>query len=349
MATVPKTMRAAVYYRNDDVRVEEMPTPRAGAGELLIKTRLSGVCGSDVMEWYRLKSAPRVLGHEVVGVVAETGAGAPDFRRGDRVFITHHVPCNACALCLRGHHTACETLKRTNFDPGGFAEFIRAPALNAERGTFRLPDEISDEAGAFIEPLGCVLRGWRTLRMTPGLSVLVVGSGASGLLYVQAAAALGAGPVFAADVHPYRLEAAGRFGARALPPCGEPPGRTAEALREANGGRLADRVILCAGAPAALETALACVAPCGVLLLFAPAPPGHRAALDVNGIWRDQIAITTTYGAAPPDLREAMALLRAKRVRPEEMITHRLPLADAQEGFRLVAEAGESLKVVLRP
>lgn len=343
MATVPKTMRAAVYYRNDDVRVEEMPTPRAGAGELLIETRLSGVCGSDVMEWYRLQSAPRVLGHEVVGVVAE--AGAADFRRGDRVFITHHVPCNACALCLRGRHTACETLKRTNFDPGGFAEFIRAPALNAERGTFRLPDEISDEAGVFIEPLGCVLRGWRGLRMTPGLSVLVVGSGASGLLYVQAAAALGAGAVFAADVHPYRLEAAGRFGARALPPCGDAAG----ALREANGGRLADRVILCAGAPAALETALACVAPCGVLLLFAPAPPEHRPPVDVNRIWREQIAITTTYGAAPLDLREAMALLGSKRVRPEEMITHRLPLADAQEGFRLVAEAGESLKVVLRP
>lgn len=341
----PATMRAAVYYRNDDVRVEEMPKPRAGAGELLVETRLSGVCGSDVMEWYRLESAPRVLGHEVVGVVAEAGAGVADFRPGDRVFVTHHVPCGACALCLRGEHTACETLKRTNFDPGGFAEFIRAPALNVERGTLRLPDDVSDEAGVFIEPLGCVLRGWRRLRTAPGLSVLVVGSGASGLLFVQAARALGAGPVFAADVQPRRLKAAERFGARALPP-GED---AAEALREANGGLLADRVVLCAGAPAALEAALACVAPCGVLLLFAPAPPDHRPPADWNRIWREQISVTTTYGAAPLDLHEALALLRARRVRPEGMITHRLPLARAQEGFRLVAEAGESLKVVLQP
>ena len=342
---MPETMRAAVYYRNDDVRIEEVAKPRAGAGELLIETRASGICGSDVMEWYRVKGAPRVLGHEVTGVVAEVGEGVEGFRPGDRVCVTHHVPCNRCGLCLRGDHTACEMLRRTNFDPGGFADFIRLPAVNVERGTLRLPDEVSDEAGVFIEPLGCVLRGWRRFRMTPGLSVLVVGSGMSGLLHVQAARIFGAGTVFAADVHPYRLEAAGRFGAQALPPCED----MAEALRQANGGRLADRVVLCAGAPEALETALACVATCGVLQLFAPTPPGYRPEIDLNRIWSEQIALTTTYGAAPLDLEEALALIRAGRVEVEEMITHRLPLEQAQEGFRLVAEAGESLKVVLKP
>ena len=214
-----ETMWAAVYYRNDDVRIEEVAKPRAGAGELLVETRASGICGSDVMEWYRVGSAPRVLGHEVTGVVAEVGEGVEGFRPGERVCVTHHVPCNRCALCLRGDHTACEMLKHTNFDPGGFAEFIRLPAVNVERGTLRLPDAVSDDAGVFIEPLGCVLRGWRRFRMTPGLSVLVVGSGASGLLHVQAARLLGAGAIFATDISPYRLEAAGRFGAHALPPC----------------------------------------------------------------------------------------------------------------------------------
>ena len=160
-----------------------------------------------------------MLGHEVTGVVAEAGEGVEGFRPGERVCVTHHVPCNRCALCLRGDHTACEMLKRTNFDPGGFAEFIRLPAVNVERGTLRLPGDVTDDAGVFVEPLGCVLRGWRRFRMTPGLSVLVVGSGTSGLLHVQAARLLGAGAVFATDVHPYRLEAAGRFGAHALSPC----------------------------------------------------------------------------------------------------------------------------------
>ncbi|MCY4384037.1 MAG: alcohol dehydrogenase catalytic domain-containing protein [Nitrospinae bacterium] len=342
---MPDTMRAAVYYRNDDVRIEELEKPRAGAGELLVETRASGICGSDVMEWYRVGTAPRVLGHEVTGVVAEAGEGVDGFCVGDRVCVTHHVPCNRCALCLRGDHTACEMLKRTNFDPGGFAEFIRLPAINVERGAFRLPDGVSDDAGVFIEPLGCVLRGWRRFRMMPGLSVLVVGSGMSGLLHVQAAHLLGAGSVFATDISSYRLKAAERFGAHALPPCED----MAEALREANDGRLADRVVLCAGAPEALETALASVATCGVLQLFAPTPPGYRPAMDLNRIWSEQIALTTTYGAAPLDLEEALALISTGRIDAEEMITHRLPLEQAQEGFRLVAEAGESLKVVLKP
>ena len=190
------TMRAAVYYRNDDVRIEEVEKPRAGAGELLLETRASGICGSDVMEWYRVKNAPRVLGHEVAGVVAEVGDGVEDFRPGDRVSVTHHVPCNRCALCLRGDHTACATLKSTNFYPGGFAEFIRVPAVNVASGVFHLPGGVSDDAGVFIEPLGCVLRGWRRLRMTPGLSVLVVGSGMSGLAARAGGARPGGRPRF---------------------------------------------------------------------------------------------------------------------------------------------------------
>ena len=156
---------------------------------------------------------------------------------------------------------------------------------------------------------------------------------------------MGRAPFSAADIHPWRLKAAERFGAHALPPWED----MAEALREANEGRLADRVVLCAGAPEALKTALACTATCGVLQLFAPTPPGYRPEIDLNRIWSEQIAVTTTYGAAPFDLEEALALIRAGRIGVEDMVTHRLPLAQAQEGFRLAAEAGESLKVVLKP
>ena len=235
---MPDTMRAAVYYRNDDVRVEEVEKPRAGAGELLLETRASGICGSDVMEWYRVKNAPRVLGHEVTGVVAEAGEGVESFRVGDRVCVTHHVPCNRCAHCLRGDHTACATLKSTNFDPGGFADFIRLPAINVERGTFHLPDEVSDDAGVFVEPLGCVLRGWRRFRMTPGLSVLVVGSGMSGLLHVQAARLLGAGARFRdgrSSLALGRRRAVRR--ARAAPVCGYGRGPTGGERRPAGGPR----------------------------------------------------------------------------------------------------------------
>ena len=136
-------MRAAVYYNNSDVRVEERPMPRIGAGEILVKVVASGICGSDVMEWYRIKKAPLVLGHEIAGEIADVGEGVTRYKPGDRVFVSHHIPCNTCHYCLRGYHTACETLHTTNYDPGGFAEYIRIPRLNVDRGVFLLPGEVS--------------------------------------------------------------------------------------------------------------------------------------------------------------------------------------------------------------
>src|SRR5512136_132947 len=127
--TKRETMRAAVYYNNKDVRVEEVPIPKIGDDELLVRIEASGVCGSDVMEWYRIKKAPLVLGHEIAGVVAEAGEGVDGFAPGDRVTAIHHVPCGICHYCLKGHTSACDLLRSTKFDPGGFAEFVRVPAV----------------------------------------------------------------------------------------------------------------------------------------------------------------------------------------------------------------------------
>ena len=133
-------MRAAVYYSNNDIRIEEMPVPKIGDDELLVRIESSGICGSDVMEWYRIKKAPLVLGHEIAGVVFEAGTRVKRFKPGDRVTVAHHVPCNTCRYCLAGQYSLCDTLRSTNFDPGGFAEFIRVPAINVDRGTFIVPD-----------------------------------------------------------------------------------------------------------------------------------------------------------------------------------------------------------------
>src|SRR3989304_3001528 len=154
-------MRAAVYYANDDVRIVGGPKPRIGAGEIRVKVRASGICGSDVMEWYRKPKAPLVLGHEIAGEVVEIGAGVPRPKVGGRGFVSHHVPCGSCRYCAAGHETVCDTLRTTNFDPGGFAEFVRVPAINVRPGVFALPPEIRDDEAVFIEPLACVVRGQR--------------------------------------------------------------------------------------------------------------------------------------------------------------------------------------------
>ncbi|MFH1775087.1 MAG: zinc-dependent dehydrogenase [Chloroflexota bacterium] len=340
-------MRVAMWYSNRDVRIEEMPIPQIGFGELLVRVEASGICGSDVMEWYRLDRAPLVLGHEVGGQIVAAGDGVKHLKEGDRVSLAHHVPCNTCHYCLSGHHTVCDTLRQTSFDPGGFAEYIRLPALNVDRGVFLLPDEVSYEEATFVEPLACVLRGQRLARIRPGNSVLVMGAGIAGLLHVQLARILGAGRLIATDIIDYRLKAAQQFGADTTINAEEYlPAR----LREVNQGRLADLVIVSTGARSAIIQALQSVERGGTILFFAPTDPGITIPISINELfWRNDITLTTSYAGSPADYQAALELIRAGTVPVRQMITHRLGLAETGTGFQLVADARDSVKVVIEP
>lgn len=339
-------MRVAMYYNNQDIRVEEIPIPKIGPGELLVKVLTSGICGSDVMEWYRIKKAPRVLGHEIAGEIVEVGNGVDRYKIGDRVFVSHHVPCNTCHYCLIGFHTLCDTLRSTNFDPGGFAEYIRIPRIHVDRGVFVLPEEISFEEGVFIEPLACVLRGQRLAKFKPGQSVFVIGSGISGVLHIALARVSGAGWIVASDVNEYRLKAAKQFGADETINAKEVHPLH---IRKINHGRLADLVIVCAGSLSAYKQAIETVDRGGTVLCFAPLEPGVNFSFPFFEFWNDGIALLSTYGGAPVDILQAMELIRAHRLPIQEMITHRLPLRETRIGFRLVTEAKESIKVIIEP
>lgn len=339
-------MRVAMYYSNNDIRLEEIPVPTIGPEELLVKVMASSICGSDVLEWYRIKQAPRVLGHEIAGEIVEAGEKVKKVKTGNRVTVTHHVPCNTCHYCLGGHHTSCETLHRTNFDPGGFAEFVRVPALNVDRGTQLLPNELSFEEGTFVEPLGCVLRGQKVAGLRPTQTILVLGSGVSGLLHIKLAAALGAGTIVATDISPYRMEMAKRCGADAVFHAHE---FTPELLKAVNRGRLADLAIVCAGSLKAAEQALNSVDRGGTILFFAVPHPDEKLVIPINEFWRNEITLLTSYAANLDDLIETTELLRSKRVTVADMITHRLPLSRTGEGFKLMEKAGESLKIIIEP
>ena len=339
-------MKVAMYYRNNDVRVEEMPVPKIGKAELLVKVMASGICGSDVMEWYRIKKAPRVLGHEITGEIVEAGEAVKNYKKGDRVFVSHHVPCNTCHYCLSGYHTACETLHRTNFDPGGFAEYLRVPEINVDRGVYVLPGNMSYEEGTFIEPLACVLRGQKVANLKPGQSVLVIGSGMSGLLHVNLARALGAGKIIATDINEYRLKAALRFGADSVINAKED---VPKRVKELNEGRFADIVIVCTGVMPAVNQALQSVDSGGTILFFAVPEPGINISVPINDFWRNEIKMMTSYGASPADLSLAIELIKAHRVDVKDMITHKLAMSEAGLGFKLVAGAQDSIKVIIEP
>jgi L-iditol 2-dehydrogenase len=339
-------MKVAVYYNNRDVRLEELPIPRIGAGELLIRTRASGICGSDLMEWYRIKKAPLVLGHEIAGEVIEVGDGVENFRAGDRVFASHHVPCGKCRYCLAGHQSVCDLLRTTHFDPGGFAEYIRVPKLNVELGTLRLPEEMSFDEASFIEPLACVVRAQRFAKLLVGQTVLVIGSGISGLLHIQLAKARGAARIVATDISEFRLKAAAQFGAdAAIDGREDVPAR----LRELNEGRLADLVIVCTAAMPAIQQAVKSIDRGGTLLFFAPTAAGVDVPIPLFDFWRDEISILTSYAGSGDDLKESMELIRHHKVRVADMVTHRLPLAEAGLGFQITASGQDSIKVIIDP
>jgi L-iditol 2-dehydrogenase len=209
-----------------------------------------------------------------------------------------------------------------------------------------LPDEMSFEEGTFIEPLACVARGQRLANLKKQDSVLIIGSGISGILHTQLAKFKGVQNVVVADINPYRMELAKKFGADAAVNAKE---NLPQKLKEVNEGRLADVVIACTGATSAALSALDCVEKGGTILYFAVPDPTVKLPVPINQFWRNEITMQTSYGAAPNDLEESLATLATGRLNVKDMITHKLPLRDAQEGFRLMAEAGNSLKVILQP
>jgi L-iditol 2-dehydrogenase len=339
-------MRVAMYYNNRDVRLEQVPVPKIGPGELLIRTRASGICGSDLMEWYRIKKAPLVLGHEITGEVVEVGEGVEDFRIGDRVFSSHHVPCGECRYCLAGHQSVCDLLRTTHFDPGGFAEYIRVPEINVKLGTLRIPDTMTFDEGSFIEPLACVVRAQRFAAVGTRQTVLIIGSGISGLLHIQLARARGAARIVATDISDYRLNAGKEFGADAvIHGSDDVPAR----LRDLNDGRLADCVIVCTGAMSAIEQAVRSVDRGGTLLFFAPTAAGANVPIPLFDFWHDEINVVTSYAGSGNDLNESLELIRDHKVRVADMVTHRLSLAQAGLGFQLTASGQDSIKVILDP
>ena len=282
----------------------------------------------------------------MTGEIVEVGEGVSDYKLGDRVFVSHHVPCNECMYCKSDHHTACDTLHKTNYDPGGFAEYVRIPKINVESGIYPLPDDLSYIEATMIEPLACVVRGQRLAGDLKDKTVLVLGAGMSGLLHIQLAKLNGASKIIATDVSEWRLGKAKEFGADAVIAARQDVPAKA---REANDGRLADLVIVATGAESAAKQALECVDRGGIILYFAVPKPGVSLPIPINDFWRNEITVKTSYGAAPQDLEESLKIIAAGKLHIKDMITHTIGLTDVGKAFKLVAEAQKSLKIIVKP
>ncbi len=335
-------MKVARWYNNQDIRIEEVPTPTPGPGEMLVKVVSCGICGSDIVEWYRLPRAPLVPGHEIGAEVVEVGSAVKNFNPGERLFIAPKVPCMQCDYCKNGHYPVCNTIKERL--PGGFAEYVRVPGTLIANGAYRLPDTISYDQSTFIEPLACVVRAQRLADVQSGQTVMVLGCGMSGLLHVKLAKAKNC-RIIATDVNPGRLELAAGIGADITIEATE---NVAGRLAAAN-DKKADVVILCTSAVSAIDQAWRCVDKGGTIVFFAVPGPDRQITIPLNDFWTKEIQIITSYYCGPPDIKDAIGLLESRAINVDDMITHILPLKDIARGFQLVLDGKESIKVIVKP
>jgi L-iditol 2-dehydrogenase len=347
-------MQAAVYWGKNDVRMETVPVPQIGAGELLIRVHSCGVCGTDLKKISTgSHSAPRIFGHETAGVVAAVGTGVTKFAPGDRVMVFHHIPCRACFYCKHKTFAQCPTYKKVGvtagYEPsgGGFSEYVRVMDWIVETGgVVRIPDNVPFEVATFVEPVNTCMKGIETLRLEPEENVLVIGQGPIGIILAVLARKTGA-RVITSDLFPQRLTIARDFGlTEGIDASQTDTVQGSLALTE---GRGADAVILAVGGNTLIRTAMDATRPGGRVLLFAQTVHGE-AVVDPAAICVDEKALLGSYSASVDLQTESEHFVFSREFDLQRLISHRFPLGEAVEALSLAANPQpDSLKVMIQP
>lgn len=340
-------MKAAVTHTFGRTLVEEMPMPTAGPGEAVIQVEACGVCSGEGLPWYVNRKVPTVLGHEVIGTVAEVGEGVDFPAMGDQVFVHHHVPCGECHFCRRGYETSCSLFRKTALDPGGYAEFLRVPRENLGRDTVKIPGEIHLEEAVFLEPIACSVRSFRKLALLPEESLLVIGLGVMGLLNLLLARRLGISRIIGSELIPERREIAEGFGVSAIV---DPVHRDlSKEVRAVTEGRGADAVIVGPGTPDALRAGLEAAAPGGRVIQFTPTPRGEKIPVDGYRFYFDEMTLMASYSCGPEDTREALEILSSGDLPVRKLVTGRFDLDGVDEAMARIGQGGGHLKSIVFP
>ena len=347
-------MRAAVYCGAREVRVEPVPVPEIGPGELLVRVEACGICHTDLKKIaYDLLPPPRIYGHETAGVIEEAGAGVTDFHPGDRVALFHHIPCRDCFYCRHGLYAQCATYKKVGitagFEPagGGFAQYVRVMDWVVRQGVVKVPDAASMDRACFVEPVNTCLKAVVKCNIQPGETVAVLGQGPIGLLFTMLLARRGA-VVYATDPLDARRQLARRLGAaQVLPNSGM---EAADALREATEGRGADAVIVAAAAPDLVRQAVAVSRPGARILLFAQTSARESIELDGASICAGERSLLGCYSADVDLQDESARLVLDGHLPVEDLISHRLPLEQIQTGIEMATHPDSgTLKIIVHP
>jgi L-iditol 2-dehydrogenase len=351
--TIPSTMLAAVYRGINDVRLETVPVPAIGAGEILVRVHSCGVCGTDLKKIATgSHSAPRIFGHETAGVVAAVGARVQNFQPGDRVVVFHHLPCRRCYYCTHKTFAQCATYKKVGctagFEPsgGGFAEYVRVMDWIVEQGTVKIPAGVSFEQACFVEPVNTCMKGIDALRLQPGETVLVIGQGPIGIILSVLARRAGA-TVITSDLYPERLRMAKSLGFEHTVDASQQD--AVRAVQNLTDGRGADAVILAVGSNSLIRPAMEAARAGGRVLLFAQTQRGE-VVIDPAAICVDEKTLVGSYSASVDLQHESVRFVTGRDMDLEQLISHKFPLQQAAQALELAAHPQPaSMKVVIQP
>jgi L-iditol 2-dehydrogenase len=347
MTDIPKTMKAVIYYNNNDVRLEERPVPEIGTGELLIKVEACGLCGSELTEYYMLPRAPLVMGHEPSGTVVKIGEGVTKFKVGDRVTVHHHVGCMSCHHCQRGNFTLCDNFKKSRLDPGAMCEYFRVPAENAKFDTLLIPENVSFASATLVEPIACTLRSVKVTPILPGDTVIIIGMGFIGLCYLEMIRFMPAGKIIVLDLNDWRLEQGLKHGAtHTINPGKEDP---IEAVKKITGGLLGDAVFVAVPNIKVWDQGISLCEKGATINFGTPMGPDVVWPVNPNKLWFSEINFTFTYSTTHVETGAVLDMMAAGRLDSESLITHQFGMHEVPEAIKLYKQAGQSIKQLIVP
>lgn len=337
-------MLACLLDETNRVSVREVPTPQLSDGDILIKMKASGICGTDLEKIDGRLGKGGILGHEVSGTIEETAKNSEDLVRGDRIVAHHHVPCYNCAICRNGDLTLCKEFKKTNFDPCGLAAYFKVPAYNVERGAIiPLSHKVSFEEGAMIEPTACCIRAIRRAHLKDTDNVLIVGLGPTGLTQIQLLQQQTHGKIIATDILEARLEMGRKLGAETLDARTDNIPVVVDHLT--SGG--ADLALVATGNEKALDQAFNSVRKGGKILLFGAPSIGALYRLDVSSIFSRQISLVSSYSCVEPEMHEAISLVEEGKINLASLISDRFKLRDSDEALEHARMSKTAIKTIV--
>ncbi|WP_334326784.1 zinc-dependent dehydrogenase [Gilliamella apicola] len=341
-------MKASVCYKQNDLRIEDLPIPEISDNEVLIKMLACGLCGTDIQKIRGdTVNKPTVLGHEVVGEIVKKGKNVSKFEIGDRVITAIHVPCFTCHYCNKGHYTICEQFRTNNIDPGGFAEFIRIPELHLNHLTHKVSNNVTDEEATLIEPIACCLHGLKQADIRPNDSVLIMGAGTIGILHAQLAKIKGANKVIVSDMSKFKLQKALNVGCDYAINIKEK--NIIDEVNKITDGQGVDVIVIAAGVSSLVADAVNMVRRAGKIIVFSGFDKNKLVTLDVSRFFKDEISIIGTYSVTPYEFPEALDLLEKRKLNTKEMITHVYPLNKLSEAIDISTNPEQPvLKVIIK-